>query len=129
MTSLTTTYNPINERQLLSSLRDELALYQEESRFFHKILRKALLSGKGAHDKIESLISRLAAYRQETLPGLQKALRSLDAQNSNSTTADRGLSQVSLFSEGMEEARRRLNLIKREAFRELSSDFILTPIW
>ncbi len=129
MTSLTTTYDSINERQLLSSLRDELALYQEESRFFHKILRKAQLSGKGTQEKIETLIGRLAIFRQETLPSLQKALRSLDGQNSNSTTADRGLSQVSLFTEGMEEARRKLNSIKREAFRELSSDFIQNPIW
>ena len=129
MTSLTTKYNPINERQLLSSLRDELSLYQEESRFFHRILRKAQLSGKSKQEKIDSLICRLAAFRQETLPGLQKALRSLDGQNSNSTTADHGLSQVALFSEGMEEARRRLNMIKKEAFRELSSDIIPTSIW
>ena len=129
MTSLTTSYNHINERQLLSSLRDELALYQEESRFFHRILRKALLSGKGAQEKIETLINQLAAFRKENLSSLQMALRSLDGQNSNSTTADHGLSQVSMFSEGIEEARRRLNRIKREAFRELSSDFIPTPIW
>ena len=129
MMSLTTTYNPINDRQQLSSLRDELALYQEESRFFDKILRKAMLSGKGTQEKIENLAARLAAFRQETLPSLQKALRSLDGQNSNSTTADHGQSQVSLFQEGIEEARRKLNLIKREAFRELNSDFIPTPIW
>ena len=129
MTSLTTPYNSVDERQQLSSLRDELMFYQEESRFFHRILRKAMLSGKESQDKIETLINQLAAFRKETLPSLQKALRSLDGQNSNSTTADHGLSQVSMFSEGIEEARRRLNRIKREAFRELSSDFIPTPIW
>lgn len=127
--SLTTTFNPINDRQVLSSMRDELALYQEESRFFQKILRKALLSGKGAQEKLESLIGSLVAFRQETLPSLQKALRSLDGQTANNTTADHGLSQVSMFSEGLEEARRKLNHIKREAFRELSADFIPTPIW
>lgn len=129
MMSLTTTYNPINERQLLSSLRDELALYQEESRFFYKILRRAQLSDEGSRKKVESLINRLAAFRQEMLPALQKALRSLDGQNSNSTTADHGLSQVTLFTEGIEEARRKLNMIKKETFRELSSDFIPTSIW
>ena len=129
MTSLTTPYNSVDERQQLSSLRDELMFYQEESRFFHRILRKAMLSGKESQDKIETLIKQLAAFRKETLPSLQKALRSLDGQNSNSTTADHGLSQVSMFSAGIEEARRRLNKIKLEAFRELSSDFIPTPIW
>lgn len=129
MMSLTITSNPISDRQLLSSMRDELSLYQEESRFFQKILRKALVSGKGSKDKIEGLIGRLTTFRQETLPALQKALRSLDGQNANSTTADHGMSQVSLFSDGLEEARRTLNLIKRDAFRELSSDFIPTPIW
>ena len=129
MTSLTKTYNPTSERQLLSSLRDELALYQEETRFFLKILRKAHLSDKAPQAKIENLINLLTTFRQDTLPGLQKALRSLDGQNANNTTADHGLSQVSLFSDGLEQARRKLNAIKREAFRELSSDFIATPIW
>jgi hypothetical protein len=34
-----------------------------------------------------------------------------------------------MLYESMEEARRKLNAIKREAFRELNSDFIPTPIW
>ena len=129
MTSLTPPYHSVDERQQLSSLRDELMFFQEESRFFHRILRKALLSGTEPHEKIDGLINQLLTFRKETLPNLQRALRSLDGQSANSTTADHGLSQVAMFSEGIEEARQRLNTIKRQAFHELNTDFIPTPIW
>ncbi len=130
MTTLTDTTNARSAQFLMTSLREELALYQEESRFFQKILRKALLAREdGKTERIRDLYARLTAFQQETLPGLQRALRGMDGANANTSTADSGLNQVGLFRQGMEEARRLLNLIKRDAFRELNADFIRSPIW
>jgi hypothetical protein len=130
MTVLTETMRP-GRTQLLKSLRDELALYQDETRFFCKLLRKAVLvsGGSAAAPELKQLMDQLSDFRQETLPNLQRALQCLDGQTAHSTKADNGLSQIQLFAQGMEEARRVLNTIKRGVFQEMSEDLMRSRIW
>ncbi len=114
----------------LRTYREELSLYQEEARFFCKMIRKAILSSETAdHGRLAQLLGRMTGFYQETLPALQRALQSLDGQTANNTKADSGLSQAELFGEGLEQARQQLNAIKREVFKELSEDFMHTRIW
>jgi hypothetical protein len=130
MTVLTETMRP-GRTQLLKSLRDELALYQDETRFFCKLLRKAVVAsgGNGAAPELKQLMDQLSDFSQETLPNLQRALQSLDGQTAHNTKADNGLSQIQLFAQGMEEARRVLNTIKRGVFQEMSEDLMRSRIW
>ncbi|MCB0570270.1 MAG: hypothetical protein KDC66_10920 [Phaeodactylibacter sp.] len=110
--------------------REELSLYQDEARFFCRIIRKAIISSEMAdQQRLSQLLSRMVDFYQETLPTLQKALQSLDGQTANTTKADSGMSQAELFGEGLEEARQKLNIMKREAFSELSEDFMRARIW
>lgn len=114
----------------LRTYREELSLYQEEARFFCKMIRKAILSSESPDQgHLSQLLGRMTGFYQDTLPALQRALQSLDGQTANNTKADSGLSQAELFGEGLEQARQQLNAIKREVFKELSGDFMHTRIW
>ena len=116
--------------QQLRTFREELSLYQEEARFFCKMIRKAIFSSEDGDDgRLSALLSRLTDFHQKDLTNLQKALQSLEGQTANNTKADTGRSQIELFDEGLQAARQQLNTIKREVFRELSEDFMRTRIW
>jgi hypothetical protein len=131
MTILTENLRP-GRTQLLKSLREDLSLYQEETRFFCKLLRKAALAsgGKDAAPEFKQLLNQITEFRQETLPNLQRAIQCLDGQTAHSTKADSGLSQIQLLAQSMEDARRQLNLIKRCVFQEMrEEDFMRSRIW
>jgi predicted nuclease with TOPRIM domain len=131
MTTLTENLRP-GRTQLLKSLREDLSLYQEETHFFCKLLRKAVLTNgrNEAASELKQLLSRINDFRQETLPNLQRAVQCLDGQTAHSTKADSGLSQIQLFAQSMEDARRQLNIIKRCVFQEIQEeDFMRSRIW
>lgn len=111
--------------QLLQSMKEELCLYQEECAFYQKLLMRNIEETP----RTKQLQQRLQKFSTETLCTLQQALRSLEGQSSNTTTAQSGRSHLSLFTDGLEEARLHMNTIKQEALRLLNKTSNRMMIW
>ncbi|HKK79866.1 MAG TPA: hypothetical protein VJ933_09560 [Phaeodactylibacter sp.] len=111
-------------RRSLSTLRDELNLFQEESQFFQRLLRR---SQRAAQQ--QQLQDQLQQFQHETLPNLQRTLRTIEGQNANTTQAENGQSHFSLFMESLENARQQMNKLKRQALRELNNRSMPLSIW
>ena len=111
----------------LLAVREEIQLFQEESLFFQRLLRRSPAADKSS--KVEALQERLRSFRKETLPSLYQAFRSLETQSANATQADNGESHFQMFQRNLNAARHQMNSLKREALCELNRHAVPVPIW
>ena len=111
-------------RRSLNTLRDELNLFQEESQFFQRLLRRSPAAAQ--HQQLQD---QLQQFQKETLPSLQRTLRTIEGQTANTTQADNGQSHFSIFLENLERTRQQMTTLKRQALRELNHRNLLLSIW
>jgi hypothetical protein len=110
---------------LLNQISKELQLYQQECKLYQQLLR----SMDPTLPQVETLRGHLKQNCNTTLPKLQQALRSLEGQNANVTSAESGQSHVSYFMEQLQRVRAQIMALKYEVFELLHQNPVKPRIW
>lgn len=109
----------------LRQIGKELQLYQQECKLYQQLLR----SMDPTLPQVGALRGRLKQNCNTILPKLQQALRSLEAQNANATSADSGRSHISFFMEQLQNVRAQMMALKYEVFDLLHQNPVKPQIW
>lgn len=109
----------------LSQIGKELQLYQQECKLYQQLLRAM----DPTLPQVEILRGHLEQNCNTTLPKLQQALRSLESQNANVTSAETGRSHISFFMEQLQTVRAQIMALKYEVFDLLRQNPVKPRIW
>ena len=110
---------------LLNQISKELQLYQQECKLYQQLLR----SMDPTLPQVETLRGHLKQNCNTTLPKLQQALRSLEGQNANVTSAESGQSHVIYFMEQLQRVRAQIMALKYEVFDLMRQNPVKPQIW
>lgn len=109
----------------LNQISKELQLYQQECKLYQQLLR----SMDPTLPRVETLRGHLKQNCNTTLPKLLQALRSLEGQNANVTSAESGQSHVIYFMEQLQRVRAQIIALKYEVFDLLRQNPVKPQIW